>query len=194
MRASASPRAAMRRAADPRVFGGILIMAGSAYAGLVLLNDAPEAVLVAVAARDLPAGIALQRDDFTLREAVVEQPGRYLQQEVPQGTLSRPVGEGELIPRSSVEQQAAPKRLVAVPIEVERFPPHVQRGSRVDVWRAGGLQPVLRGAAVVSVADPDAWAGATTTVVLAVAEDDVAELLAATRAGPVDITGYQGPS
>jgi hypothetical protein len=43
---------------------------------------------------------------------------------------------------------------------------------------------------VMSVTDPEQWAGATATVVLAVGPGDVPGLLAAARSGAVDLTGY----
>jgi len=166
-------------------------MAVSAYAGLMLTGDGQDAVRVAVAARDLPAGMQLQEDDYTLEWAVVADPDRYLHQPAA-GTLSRSVGRGELIPAAAIGGGAGDQqRLVAVPVDAERLPPTVQRGARVDVWLAGTGSPVLAGASVVDVADPEEWTGATATVVLAVDPDAVADLLAATRAGAVDITGYE---
>ncbi len=166
-------------------------MAASAYGGLLLIEGGEERDLVAVAARDLPAGMALQPQDFTLQPVAVGEPQRYLQQEPAAGTLTRAVGAGELIPAAAISEGAAPqRRLVAVPVEAQRLPPVVDRGALVDVW-AGGGGPVLTGVTVVSVGDPREWAGSTATVVLAVAPDGVADLLAATRAGPVDMTGYE---
>jgi hypothetical protein len=163
----------------------------SAYLGLVLTSQGPQPVLVAVAARDLPAGVALQPDDVSLREVVLAEPERYLATDDLAGNLNAPVAEGELIPRRAVSDQPPALRLVAVPVEAQRLPPDIARGSRVDVWSTGDL-PVLQDAAVAGVSDPEQWSGATATVVLAVAQDQVAQLLAATRAGTVDVTAYQG--
>jgi hypothetical protein len=184
------PRAALRRAADPRVIGGIVVMAASAYGGLTLLESGQDSALVAVAARDLPAGIELQDGDFTLQRVRVAEPERYLGASATLGALARPVGRGELIPAGAVVDDRPDYRMVALPVEVERLTPGLDRGARVDVWALGQDAPVLAGATVLSVTDPEQWAGATATVVLAVDPGDVPPLLAATRSGAVDVTGY----
>ncbi len=171
-------------------------MAGSAYAGLALSGAGQDVALVAVAARDLPAGVRLQAQDVALQEVVVADPRRYLQEREPAGSLSVPVAAGELVPRSALSQGAPDQRLIALPVDVERLPPEVQRGSRVDVWAvaAAAQEPVLSGAVVAGVASPDEWSGASATVVLAVAQHEVAGVLSAARAGEVDVALYQDPS
>jgi len=171
-------------------------MAGSAYVGLMAASNGPETALVAVAVRDLPAGMQLQDGDIRLAEVVVADPQRYVQAADVGGSLVQRVGKSELIPISAISDAAPQSRLVAIPIDLDRLPPNVDRGALVDVWRseAGSGTPVLEGASVVSVTDPEEWSGATATVVLAVDTDEVALLLAATRAGAVDITGYQAAS
>lgn len=184
------PQAALRRAADPRVIGGIVVMAASAYGGLMLLESGQDSAFVAVALRDLPAGIELQAGDFTMQRVVVAHPERYLDGSAALGALARPVGQGELIPVGAVVADRRDYRMVAVPVELERLPPGLDRGARVDVWAPGEGAPVLAGATVMSVTDPEQWAGATATVVLAVDPRDVPALLAASRSGAVDLTGY----
>ena len=171
-------------------------MAGSAYAGLALSGAGQDAALVAVAVRDLPSGVRLQPDDFALQEVVVTDPGRYLQGPDPAGNLTAPIVAGELIPRSALGEGPPARRLVALPVDVERLPPDVQRGSRVDVWSVASTStwPVLSGANVADVTAPEEWSGATATVVLVVDPDEVAALLSATRAGEVDVAVYQDRS
>lgn len=193
MRAAATPRDALRRAADPRVIGGIVIMALSAYLGLVAVGGGPQTVTVAVATRDLPAGLDLQPDDVATREVVLDEPQRYLGASEAVGSLRAPVGQGELLPRSAVAPRVSALRVVAVPVDAQRLPPDIDRGALVDVWAVGG-QPVLEAVPVVGVSDPERWAGSTASVVLAVPPDDVAQLLAATRDTTVDITSYQEAS
>lgn len=165
-------------------------MAVSAYLGLLVVGQGQQPVLVAVAAHDLPAGLDLQPDDVVMREVVVDELQRYVTEAQPTGSLQAAVGQGELLPRSAVAEHASELRQVAVPVDAERLPPDIGRGSLVDVWGAGD-QPVLAKAAVVSVADPQRWAGATASLVLAVPPQDVPVLLAATRDAAVDITLYQ---
>jgi hypothetical protein len=190
MAEGARPRAALRRAADPRVIGGIVVMAASAYGGVTLLDAGQDSALVAVAVRDLPAGIELQDGDFILQRVVVARPERYVDASTELGALVRPVGEGELIPLAAVADERPDSRMVAVPVDLERLPPGLDRGARVDVWAVGATSPELVGASVMSVTDPEQWAGATATVVLAVGPGDVPGLLAAARSGAVDLTGY----
>lgn len=179
----------LRRAADPRVLGGIVLMAVSAYAGLMLLGDDEATVAVAVAARDLPAGIELQEGDLELAAVLVNEPHHYLGEASVAGTLTRPVGAGELVPAAALADAGSDYRTVAVPVDLERLPPGLARGARVDIWSSGTA--VLTSASVLNVSDPEQWTGATATVVIAVAPQDVPDVLAATRAGPVDITGYE---
>jgi hypothetical protein len=147
--------------------------------------------VVAVATRDLPAGIALQDGDLALEPVVVADPGRYLGEATAVGSLTRPIGKGELIPAGAVADQRPQYRTIAVPIDLERLPPNLQRGAQVDLWSPHSGTAVLIGATVLSVTDPEQWAGATATVVIAVPPADVPAVLAATRAGPVDLTGYE---
>jgi len=192
-----SSRSALRRAADPKVLGGVVVMAGSAFVGLAAMGAGPQTSLVAVAQHDLAVGVQLQPDDYALKEVVIGQPHRYVGDPDFTGSLAVPVGKGELIPRSALADDQAPStRLVALAIEVERLPPDVGRGSKVDVWRTGpGTEnPVLSGVDVASVTSPDQWAGATATVVLSVKKEKVAQLLEASRASAVDITMYQDPA
>lgn len=193
MRVAVTPRDALRRAVDPRVIGGMLIMVVSAYLGLVAFNGGPQPVTVAVAARDLPVGLDLQPGDVTLREVVIDEPERYVGAAEAVGSLRSPVGQGELLPRSAVAAQRSPLRVVAVPVDAQRLPPEIVRGDVVDVWASSEV-PVLEGVAVAGVSDPENWAGATASVVLAVPRDAIPQLLAATRGGPVDITAYQDES
>lgn len=164
-------------------------MALSAYLGL-LLTSGGQATLVAVAARDLPAGVTLEPGDLELKEAVLAEPSRYLTAEAPTGTLSAPVAKGELVPKRVVAEGPPPLRLVAVPVAVDRLPTGLARGSRVDVWSDGRL-PVLQAVPVSAVTDPERWSAGTATVVLAVEGADVPTLLQAVRSSEVDVTAYQ---
>ncbi len=166
-------------------------MAASAYAGLVLLGGEEPTALVAVATRDLPEGIELQEGDLALQPVVVSRPDRYLDQTLVDGSLTRPVGAGELIPAGAITDEGPEYRTIAVPVDLERLPPGLDRGAQVDLWATGSGAAVLTAATVLSVTDPEQWSGATASVVIAVAPEDVPSVLTATRAGPVDVTGYE---
>jgi len=187
-----SAGSALKRAGDPRVVGGVVIMAVSAYLGLAMTGNGPETELVAVAQRDLPAGIALQEGDVKLKQVLIGQPARYVRTAEAGGTLIVPLRQGELVPLSAVSEEPPKQRLVAVPVEAQRLPPDLARGALVDVWSTGD-RPVLVGVGVDHVSDPEQWSGSTATVVLAVEKADVSALLAAARGGTVDLTVYQLP-
>jgi len=167
-------------------------MAASAYAGLVLVGGDDDTRLVAVAARDLPAGLEVQAGDVVMAEVPADRWAEYLAEVPPSSELSRPVGAGEFIPRDAVVGAEDGQRLVAVPVALERMPPELERGTQIDVWSADGVEPVLHRANVVRVARPDEWSGATATIVVSVAAGDVSGLLRAIRGGSVDVTAYAG--
>ena len=126
-------------------------------------------VSVLAARGPLAAGQRIGADDVTsvrLRFASDSDADQYLPGDTdlePGTVLLRPVGAGELVPRSAVST-AAGAELVELPLAVDpgRVPGAVTRGSVVDVWvapaegRSRPAEPLLRGVAVLAASRPGA--------------------------------------
>jgi hypothetical protein len=128
---------------DPRLAVGLALVCLSVLVGARVLASADDTVAVLAARDSLVAGQRVGSEDFTevrLRFTSDEDADRYLAagEQLPRGAvLLRPVGPGELVPRTalSTEQDG----LVEVPLSVDpgRVPASVRAGSVVDVWVTG---------------------------------------------------------
>ena len=119
-------------------------MAASVVAGGRLLGGADDTIEVWVAAADLAEGQPLTEADLAARRVRFDHDadaGRYLVvgTELPaDATLSRPVGDGELVPQAALGAPA--DDLLEVPIWApsDAIPASVRAGSTVDVWVTPG--------------------------------------------------------
>lgn len=181
---------------DPRLWIGLLIVAGSVVLGARLLAAADESVPVWAVVGDHGAGAPVGSDDVVAVRVRFSDDGdldRYLpaDEPLPDGiVLARPIGGGELLPRAAID--ADPDAgTVQVPLDLDpsRVPPSVGAGSVVDVWVGGtGVRgnrvagEVVLSAVTVVAAPPVEESFAVTgtrQLVLAVAEDDVTDFLTA---------------
>lgn len=146
-RQSSPPAVRARRPSwrDPRLAVGLLLVCVSVLVGARVLATADDTVAVLAARDALVAGQRLDADDLAevrLRFASEEDADRYLAaaDELPIGAvLLRPVGPGELVPRTAVATDRA--GLVELPLSVDpgRVPASVRAGSVVDVWVTTGV-------------------------------------------------------
>ncbi len=128
---------------DPRLAVGLALVCLSVLVGARVLASADDTVAVLAARDDLAAGQRVGVDDLTevrLRFGSDEDADRYLSAgaEIPAGAvLLRPVGAGELVPRTAVSTDRG--GLVELPLSVDpgRVPASVRPGSVVDVWVTG---------------------------------------------------------
>ncbi|WP_126688239.1 flagellar biosynthesis protein FlgA [Nocardioides ferulae] len=178
---------------DPRLWVGVAIVAGSVVAGARLLAAADDTVTVWTAAGDLTAGRQLTAEDVVVERVRFADAGeleRYFttDDELPADqVLTRPLGEGELVPRAAL---GAPEddRTVELPVAVEPalVPGSVTEGSVVDVFvlsgvpearagRRGAAAPALEAVRVVAAPGLDETLGSTgrRQLVLEVPEDAV---------------------
>lgn len=154
---TATPAQRVRRPGwrDPRLWIGVVLVAGSVVAGSRLLAAADDTVQVWTAASDLGAGARLTEDDLVaarVRFADEDTRAGYyaVDDQLPADLeLVHGVTAGELLPRAAVGQ-AGESGLVEVPIAVEpeQVPPSVTAGAVVDVY-------------VVAAPDPEADATAS---------------------------------
>lgn len=129
---------------DPRLAIGVLLVCVSVLIGARVLAASDDTVVVLAARGPLVAGQQIAADDLTavrLRFASEDDAARYLSadQELATGTvLLRPVGAGELVPRTAVSSGGG--GLVELPLAVDpgRVPASVRVGSVVDVWATTG--------------------------------------------------------
>lgn len=191
---------------DPRLALGVLVLAGSVVLGATVLGRADRTVAVWALTADLPAGRAVSADaveERRVRFADAALADHYLSaaDAVPAGTvLVRPVGAGELLPRSALGSADDAATTVEVPVAVsgDAVPGTVRTGSVVDVWVTppdrAGAERVLDDVVVVEAPAPSGGFAPTGTrqLVLAVptelADAALPRLLAATGGTGVVVT------
>ena len=133
---------------DPRLWIGIVLVAGSVVAGSRLLAAADDTVRVWSAASDLGAGQRLSDEDLVatrVRFADDDTLAGYyaVDDELPPDLrLVSGLAAGDLLPRAAVGS-SADSGLVEVPIAVEpeQVPPSVTSGAVVDVYVVAGPDP-----------------------------------------------------
>lgn len=177
---------------DPRLWVGVVLVAGSVVAGARLLGAADDTVRVWAAASDLGEGERLTEDDLVaarVRFADDDTLAGYytVDDQLPSDLrLTHGLAAGELLPRAAVGS-AADSGLVEVPIAVEpeQVPASVTTGAVVDVYVVAGPDAKSEGPALSEVtvvdAPPLAESFGTTgrrQLVLAVPEDDAAPFFA----------------
>ena len=146
----ATPAQRVRRPGwrDPRLWIGVVLVAGSVVAGARLLAAADDTVQVWSAASDLGPGARLTEEDLVaerVRFADDDALAGYftVDDELPADLhLLHGVAAGDLLPRAAVGS-AAGTGLVEVPIAVdpEQVPSSVSTGSVVDVYVVAAPDP-----------------------------------------------------
>jgi len=181
---------------DPRLWIGLLLVAGSVVIGSRLLASADDTVAVWAVVDDQGPGSPVGADDVVAVRVRFADDGdldRYLaaDEPLPDGiVLVRGIGAGELLPRTAIDS-AQDAGTVQVPLDLEpsRVPPGVDAGAVVDVYvgRPGGGQgdaspsgPALSEVTVVAAPPVEESFAVTGTrqLVLAVDDDAVAAFLA----------------
>jgi hypothetical protein len=168
----------------------------------VAATDESEPVWVTV--RDLAAGTQLTAADVRRGKAhLYGEAGRYVsaRKDPPVGyVLTRSIGRDELLPRAAIAApgDVRPFRLVTIPVAPLHMPPKLVSGERVEVYvtvtpsagKPSAPRLVLAVAVVQSVTAPSgglSGSNAETAVVLRVPPGAVADLVAASRTGDVDL-------
>lgn len=141
VRSAPARRAASPTWRDPRLIVGVLLVCGSVYAGVRIVSAADDTVEVWVATDDLAADTVIDPDDLEINRVRFESDDdadRYLpgSSDAPRGArLDRPVGEGEMVPRSAIDTDATgPLVQVPVPVAGQSAPADLAAGDVVDVW------------------------------------------------------------
>lgn len=187
---------------DPRLWVGVLLVAGSVVLGASVVGNADRTTPVWSVRSDLAAGARVTPDDLVLtrvRFADRSTEGRYFagSDRLPRAPyLKDAVAAGDLLPRSAVSDAPAAGTQVSVSVPGAQVPPSIGTGSRVDVWvvpapgapEGAKARLVVGDVAVLEAPAPVAGlVGATTErqLVLGVDEDEpgLARVLAASGSG-----------
>jgi hypothetical protein len=188
---------------DLRLLLGLLLVLGSVLLGARVIGSADATVPVWAAAGDLAAGTELDEDDLVAVDVRLDGAAdAYLSTSTrPVGrTLARAVRSGELVPGSVLEEPAELVQL-ALPVQAGFVPPGLRRGGLVDVYAVadpaagattetgGSVTPVVVRAPVQALSGrTDGVLSTPTTtvqVVVSVAEDEAAAVLAAIGGRPL---------
>lgn len=195
---------------DPRLWLGVMLVAGSVVAGARILSSADETVAVWAVERDVLPGETLAADDLMARQvrfAGGADAERYelVVSGVPAGgRVTRAIGAGELVPRSALGVSLE-TGVIEVPITVDpgQLPPSVGAGSIVNIWvtadALASAEPtsqavlVLAEVVVIEAPGPADSFGSTTErqLVIGVPSDQASELpaaLGAAASGRVVVT------
>ncbi|WP_222194084.1 SAF domain-containing protein [Modestobacter italicus] len=194
---SAPRRVRPPRWLDLRLVLGVLLVLGSVLLGARVVTAADATVPVWSAAGDLAAGTVLDADDLVAVDVRLDDvAAAYLATSTrPAGrVLARAVRDGELLPRSALEEPADLVQL-ALPVQAGYVPPQLARGQLIDVYAVadpvvgadtatgGDVDVVLSGAPVQAVTGRGdgvlSTSGTTVQVVVAVPADGAADVLAA---------------
>ena len=202
-------RLAAPRWLDTRLVLGVLLVLVSVVVGARVLASADDAAPVWALSRDLAAGSTITAGDLERsRVRLLDDDGRYVP--APGGSappvgyvLERAVGAGELLPRAALRPPGEVARLrdVAVPVEEGHLPADLRAGQLVDVYVTAGEGPgptapaaaagptglVLRAVPVAARPGDDGRGAGAEQVVLSVPEGEAQALVAALRAGAVDL-------
>lgn len=213
-------RLARPRWLDVRLVVGVLLVLGSVLLGTRVVAGADDTTAVLVVQSDLQAGVRLSPDDVGERRVRLDAGlDRYLAAGSPVSgyVLTRPVGEGELLPVAAIapaDEAAAAGglRWVTIAVPAEERPEGLSSGDLVDVWiapaagvdsaAATAAAPLATEVAVERVTGSSAGLGGAreSTVTLAVTaegqarplDEIVGTLVAAARDGRVYLTVLPG--
>lgn len=164
---------------DPRLWLGVLLLAGSVVLGARLLAAADDTVTVWAMAADRGSGVPVAAEDLEVQRVRFADRAALAHyfpadQPVPEGVvLTRAVGAGELLARSAVgAADDVPVLEVPLAVDPQRVPPGVEAGSVVDVWVTGAERPALRAVTVVAAPSYDEGFAVSGTRQVVVAVED----------------------
>lgn len=186
---------------DLRLVLGVLLVLLSVVFGARVLAAADTSTRVWAVTGDFADGTTLSADDVRpVRVRLFTDANRYLGTAAsPAGrTLTRRLGAGELLPRAALTD-VAPGRLVSLPVPPMHAPDSLRRGQRIDVFastKAGGggaarTQRILAGVPVQAVRSPRGGlssGGSDYAVLIRVAPEEAAAVIAAVRTADIDVT------
>lgn len=201
----AARRLDRRRWKDPRLWVGLVLVAGSVLVGARLMAAADDTVGVWAVTRDVPAGSPLSADALVVKQvrfadaAVASGYQPAAEPPAESAIATRDLSSGELLPRASVGDADGPMLHLPVVVGAAGAPENLRPGEVVDVWvvpaqdtggSSGPARQALDDVPVVSSARESGplGEGATRQVLLgldAAAKVDLGELLSRMSEGSV---------
>ena len=194
---------------DFRLVLGVLLVLASVLLGARVVSAADATVPVWAVTGDLAAGTELGAGDLVSVDVRLgDTADAYLSTGTrPEGrTLARAVREGELLPRTALEETGELVQL-ALPVQSGYVPPGLGRGQLVDVYAVadpaagataavdGSVTLVVRRAPVQALSGRSEGVLSTPTsavqVVVSVSADDAADVLAAIAGRPLVVVVHQ---
>lgn len=138
---SEAQRMKLSRWRDPRLAGGILLLAVSAVVGGSLLRG-PAMVPVYRAAGTIMPGTTLSEANVTLAEIPESVAGTYVGpgKGRSEATISTVVAEGELVSSDSLIDRESEGNVLVVPL-MNGVPQALSQGQTAQVWRIRQEQP-----------------------------------------------------
>ena len=204
-------RVRRHRRADLRLWLGLMLVVGSMFAGAHLMSQGAQTVTVWQAERDMSVGsVPTHIRPVTVALGSVAD-DYLLATERPHGALRYPIQAGELIPRSALTSLTlSPSRVVTIGVDPLHAPIDLASGDRVDVWSTPDSDAVelsavpsdvdsvegptlVLGSVLVEDVAPDAM-GRELAIVVRVSPDQVQDLVAAARAGSIDLVAVPAQS
>ena len=141
---------------DPRLLVGVVLVALAVALGAWTVGQADRTAPVLVAHGVLTPGQPLSGERVRVMRVHLADASRYLtpDESLPTGAvITRTVGDGELIPRSSVgDADGLGLRPIAVQVEAT-LAEGVRPGARVDLWFTPDRDSIAAGAAPHAVAE-----------------------------------------
>lgn len=140
---------------DPRLVIGLVLIAASVAGVLGIVSTADSSVQVLAARDSLAPGDRIDENDLRETSVRLADADLYLAAaDLPDGGLvvTKPIGEGELVPVSAVGSTAGTRYASVVVTINGQLPGSVLPGSTVDLWaaRAGELNSFGAPAVIVS--------------------------------------------
>ncbi len=148
----------------------------------------------------LPRGTQLGSEDVVRVDVrLTDSKSRYIEatEDVVGKTLTRDVGEGELLPAEALRDPPC-GRLVSIPVQPRHLPSTLRRGAHIDVYATtessdksqNRTDQLLGGVIVQYVNSPGGGAAATSgewAVGVRVSQEDAQQVISAVRSRAVDI-------
>ena len=180
---------------DGRLWLGIALIIVSMVIGSRLLSHSDDRINVWRATRDLSIGSA-PTDLEPVSVALADASAGYARStEDPTGVLIHPVAAGELLPLTSLgSPDIGSTRIITVPVDALHAPVGLLPGDRIDIWATPAessmpaISRLVESSAVVAAVSSDSMGvGGEIGVAVRIPEAHAEALIAAIRAGMIDL-------
>lgn len=179
------------------MYAGIFLVAGSVFAGSVIISASNNTVRMWTVRTDLSAGTVLGKSDLVAASVHLSDLKRNYFPEndkIVGQTLTRDVGKHELVPRDAVRKRLCGS-VVSIPITTQHLPMTLRKGQRIDLYSSNDkgemTTKVLEAVTVQRVTKPKSGLLATTaqwSLAVRVSDGKATEIVSALRGKQLDVT------